>query len=92
MKALQFLRRDEWTMGNGQCGECYGSSPGKDWWTTSHGHKMDCALAEAIQSLGGQVMWESKNERAANRPVSPEWEEAAVAWRHAMYTAVPIKL
>ena len=59
--ALRFLLRDEWTMGNGQCHECYGCKPRRGWWTDTVGHKPTCQLALAIQSLGGKVTWERKN-------------------------------
>lgn len=63
MTALEFLRKDEWTMGNGQCPDCCGHAPGK--WaphpcvpTKAHeGHKPDCGRAAAITELGGAVVY-----------------------------------
>lgn len=70
--AIAYLRRDEWTMGNGQCGECYGVSDRFAAGCSSHrerfgsafiydretpGHIRGCALAIALESLGQVVMW-----------------------------------
>ena len=60
-KALKYLRKIEWGMGNGQCEECEGCSPYQEWWTETVGHMKNCKLAQAIESLGGKVVWEKKN-------------------------------
>lgn len=60
--ALKYLRKDEWTMGNGQCHDCCGSAPRRGWWTKTVGHKKYCRLAKAIESLGGKVVWEKENK------------------------------
>ncbi len=61
--ALNYLRgKLEWSMGNGQCPECYGVHGG---WLghpfhptpSSIGHEPDCQLARAICSLGGEVVY-----------------------------------
>ena len=61
LTALIYLRKHEWAMGNGQCGECEGFAPRKGWWTATVGHKKNCQLAKAIESLGGKVEWERPN-------------------------------
>jgi hypothetical protein len=67
MKALKYLRKREWSMGNGQCPECCGVHEG--WlghllYKTSKniGHKKKCKLAKAIKSLGGEVLYEGKSK------------------------------
>lgn len=61
-RALKFLLKKEWSMGNGQCPECFGVS--RDWlghpnYLTSHqlGHKHNCDLAAAIVELGGKPLY-----------------------------------
>lgn len=55
--ALRYLKRKEWSMGNGQCPDCYGVST--EWLghplhmtPDSIGHKQGCPLAAAIAELG----------------------------------------
>jgi len=58
--ALEYLLKDEWTMGNGQCHVCcglgesfvYGVNQGTEW-----GHEKGCSLAKAIKSLGGNPFY-----------------------------------
>lgn len=66
-KALKYLRKIEWAMGNGQCEECEGCSPYHEWWTETVGHTKNCKLAKAIESLGGKVEWERPNHSKARR-------------------------
>lgn len=54
MNASEYLRSKEWSMGNGQCPECYGVPP--SWLghpsyldSSSIGHKPNCALAAALR-------------------------------------------
>lgn len=63
-KTIEFLRRDEWTMGNGQCGECCGLGTGflhgsfgghED--VGRIGHRPACALALSLEELGEEVLW-----------------------------------
>lgn len=44
-------------MGNGQCHECEGCRPGKFWGHYEFGHKINCALALALDELGVNVIW-----------------------------------
>lgn len=49
----------EWSMGNGQCPECYGLSPNKYWYygrDYETGHKKDCLLMKSLQQLGFKVV------------------------------------
>lgn len=61
MKALEYLRNKEWSMGNGQCPECCGCNPDANWWTQRVGHDFDCDLALAIQELGGTAKFDQEN-------------------------------
>lgn len=61
MSALDYLRKKEWSMGNGQCPECCGVHEG--WlghplYLTDEGigHKTECDLAAAIKSAGGEPL------------------------------------
>ena len=59
-EAVKYLRKIEWSLGNGQCPECFGAPPG---WTghpcyrnaASIGHKEDCDLARSLLGLGEKV-------------------------------------
>lgn len=61
MTALEYLKSKEWSMGNGQCPDCYGAHKG---WhghpaflqAASIGHEPDCPLAAAITELGGEPL------------------------------------
>jgi len=60
--SLEYLKRKEWSLGNGQCPECLGVHEG--WYghpyhmnKESIGHGKDCALAKAIKELGGDVLY-----------------------------------
>lgn len=55
--AIKYLADKEWSMGNGQCPECYGvpaSWHGHPCYMTTDtiGHKTDCSLAASLESLG----------------------------------------
>jgi hypothetical protein len=60
-EALDYLKKEEWSMGNGQCPKCCGVHAG---WhghpcymtTEKIGHKPDCPLAGAIKSAGGSPL------------------------------------
>lgn len=57
IEAIELLKEQEWSMGNGQCPFCYGVHAG---WVghprhlngKTVGHKDDCKLAAALKSLG----------------------------------------
>ena len=59
-KAVEILKDKEWSMGNGQCPECYGLHKG---WVEGDniylfknvGHRENCGRANAIRELGGDV-------------------------------------
>lgn len=56
-KAAAYLKKSEWSMGNGQCPECCGVSAkwfGHSLHTTagSIGHQKKCALAKALRAVG----------------------------------------
>lgn len=66
--ALDYLRAREWSMGclgghsMGQCPECYGVH--ESWLghplhldSSELGHRKECTLAAAIESLGGKVVY-----------------------------------
>jgi len=61
MSALKYLKEREWSMGNGQCPDCYGVHEG--WYgesyldTKSIGHKKDCSLAASLLDLGGSPLF-----------------------------------
>ena len=44
----RYLRRKEWSMGNGQCGECCGLEPDR---LENPGHHKDCAFARLLLEL-----------------------------------------
>jgi hypothetical protein len=73
MKAVAYLIKKQWSMGNGQCPECQGMQPG-GWYrppeslrpcspfapTPEHeGHERGCELAEAIESADWPVKYRS---------------------------------
>lgn len=55
--ALEYLKAQEWSMGNGQCPECYGTP--ESWFgrgilrAEEVGHEPNCKLARSIRELGG---------------------------------------
>ena len=60
--ALEYLRKREWSMGNGQCPDCCGVSQswlGHPAYLTAEklGHKADCQLAAALKSEGADVLY-----------------------------------
>ena len=74
---IEYLRREEWTMGNGQCHECGGLDP--EGWPTNQivGHKLTCQKAKAIEALGGEVFWIGPNPN-----INQEMLDAAIAWKN----------
>lgn len=68
-EAVRYLREREWTMGNGQCHDCCGLAPGRNWWTPTIGHTRNCKLARALDSLGELIDWEQPNPDARNIPI-----------------------
>lgn len=96
--ALSYLQRKEWSMGNGQCPDCYGVSPkwlGHPLYMTadSIGHKQGCPLATVIASLsatpvmiGSFVPTAEQLEAAAPRlERSRAMQEAFVHWYDKMF-------
>lgn len=56
-KALEYLKKLEWSMGNGQCPDCEGVPPrwhGHPLYLTADriGHKCGCPMAQALTYLG----------------------------------------
>lgn len=72
--AVAHLRKNEWTMGNGQCHVCCGKDPDNGWWTHEVGHEPGCSLAEALESLGQEVEWEHDNDTPARHKSDAAWE------------------
>jgi hypothetical protein len=56
-----YLKAKEWSLGNGQCPECYGSKPRHKWWTITVGHKADCVLAKALEEIKIKPIYEHIN-------------------------------
>ena len=59
---IEFLRKKEWSMGNGQCPDCCGlgvtfekQSDAKD-----IGHKKNCTRAKALRELGEKPLMKGK--------------------------------
>jgi len=57
MSVLEYLQKREWSMGNGQCPECYGvpeSWHGHPCYMDAKtiGHEKGCKLAESLRDLG----------------------------------------
>jgi hypothetical protein len=55
--SIEFLKKREWSMGNGQCPECCGvpeSWHGNPCYLTTEniGHELNCKLAESLKELG----------------------------------------
>jgi hypothetical protein len=66
-RALKYLLKKEWSMGNGQCPEC-GGVP-ECWFPhplhaepESLGHKKYCVLARAIEEAGGKPLYLGKSK------------------------------
>lgn len=62
MSAKSYLRKREWSMGNGQCPDCEGAHEG--WYghpcyqkKDSVGHKPDCPLAKALADIGESPLY-----------------------------------
>lgn len=62
MSVRDYLRKREWSMGNGQCPDCCGVPP--DWLghplhetPETIGHKLGCQLAEALADAGERVVY-----------------------------------
>lgn len=61
-KAIEYSRKDEWTMGPGQCHKCCGNSAR---WLGLYGyptmnylwHVPGCELGETLESRGETVLW-----------------------------------
>lgn len=58
-QAWAYLRKQEWSMGNGQCPECHACGPswlGFGGWGTSIGHRDNCGMAASLEALGQKVV------------------------------------
>lgn len=60
---VEYLRKQEWSMGNGQCPECKGHNPDGRWdghpcapKREMHGHEPDCLLYKALLSTGELII------------------------------------
>jgi hypothetical protein len=65
----RYLRRKQWSMGNGQCEECCGLRPDKEWhyWNPvtkevryeydQMGHDKKCRFAKLMKELGIDVVY-----------------------------------
>ena len=54
----KYLRKKEWSMGNGQCDECEGLGPDMLGWDPStFGHEKDCKFAKMMVELGLDVQY-----------------------------------
>jgi hypothetical protein len=56
-----YLKSKEWSLGNGQCPECYGNKPRHKWWTDTVGHKRDCVLAKSLEEIKIKPVYEREN-------------------------------
>lgn len=50
--AVAWFRRTEWTMGNGQCEDCYGQGPNFGPNAPRFGHAITCPRAAVLRELG----------------------------------------
>jgi hypothetical protein len=59
---IRYFRRNEWTMGNGQCRDCHGA--GRPFAGQTHqdmiGHTAKCEVAKILESLGQTVIRKGK--------------------------------
>lgn len=58
---MDTIEEYEWSMGNGQCPCCNGSSPHLGWWTDTVGHRKECVLAKTMEAAGSEIIWEHEN-------------------------------
>lgn len=61
-----YLRKQEWSMGNGQCPECHAKGPswlGIGGWGQEIGHKPDCPMAAILKRLGQHVVFHQEYAR-----------------------------
>lgn len=82
--AVEYLKRREWSMGNGQCPECSGCHAG--WYghplnvtPDTIGHQRGCILASALQSEGADVLWVGEFEPTAEQEKRAEFERGKIA-------------
>jgi len=87
--ALEYLLNKEWSMGNGQCGDCCGAHRG--WYnhpcymeTSSIGHKLDCGAGLSIRELGGETLFKGEFTDDMRTPEEIERHEIAVKSRDAI--------
>lgn len=68
--ALDYLRAQEWSRGNGQCPDCHGMGPMMQSFyphrTEIHGHDTDCKLSAAIAALSHAAGQDGEQFRAAS--------------------------
>lgn len=77
MSSLKYLLKREWSMGNGQCPDCYGVP--ESWHghplhkeANTIGHTDKCALAAAIADAGGKPLY------IGDFKTEVEWESCLV--------------
>lgn len=82
--ALNYLKSIEYSMGNGQCPECYGVPPswhGHPCHLTpqSIGHKANCSIAQAIISSGGDVIFKNSSSEL---PLGPRYKKGSALYEY----------
>lgn len=76
-KTIAFLRRQEWSMGNGQCPYCCAVHRG---WTghplypyiEETGHNKNCLLASCLEELGETVQRKVEGFTRPRKPFDPD--------------------
>ncbi len=65
----QYLKKLQWSMGNGQCPECFGLKPFtfERYTRRSHGHKQGCLLAKSMQAAGFKIIYRSQEHQFNKR-------------------------
>ena len=82
VKAVEYLRKREWSMGNGQCPDCCGvpeSWHGHPCHLTAAtiGHSQDCPLADALRHAGEKPLM--KGEFISDVVYENFWDENGFA-------------
>jgi hypothetical protein len=84
MTAREYLERREWSMGNGQCPDCYGVPP--DWLghplhldASSIGHEPDCDLAAALKDDGATPVM--RGEFKSEKVYELDWSSGFLSTR-----------
>ncbi len=75
-QAIKYLRKKEWSMGNGQCPECCACHSGNPGWVRDcdHlGHNRSCKLAKSLVALGEKVEWRHANKSPERKAAKEHW-------------------